>query len=36
MAEIGGLVVDEKNRDKGIGRVLLTAAGCRSRFSSVK
>jgi GNAT superfamily N-acetyltransferase len=26
MAEIGGLVVDEKNRGKGIGRVLLAAA----------
>jgi predicted N-acetyltransferase YhbS len=26
LAEIGGLVVDEKNRGKGIGRVLLTAA----------
>jgi len=26
MAEIGGLVVDEKNRDKGIGRALLAAA----------
>jgi len=25
MAEIGGLVVDEKNRGKGIGRVLLAA-----------
>lgn len=26
MAEIGGLVVDEKNRGKGIGRLLMTAA----------